>query len=442
MKASHTPSSANQDIEALVRTRFEPVILAEAKRLVEIGEAARFAAIHEALAELAKGSPKSGVTQVADRGPSSAKAKAHTARSPHPVATYWSRFTAEERSTILRERRSKGLLKKRQRDDAEAMATPQRPAAVRGARRVVDLFCRAGGSTVGWKEAGFDVVLGVDNSEAALATYRANHAHDVRKLDLSHVGHAAAIIESYRPDIIIGSPPCTDFSSAGRRREGAAADLTRSFAEIVAKVRPRLFVFENVPQARRSRAYVEARAILEKSGYGFSEAVLDACRCGVPQRRRRLFLVGMLGEQAGWLDLSRGIASMPLSLREAFGEAFPQHHYRHPRNSQRRAVFSADEPSPTIRGTNRPMSIRYQPRYGDTMTPNGARALTTRERAGIQTFPASYRWHGSKTAIELQIGNAVPPKMAKFVGDQLLTALQEVASAIIIRHPPATSLAA
>lgn len=423
------------DVEAAIRVEFEPRIRAEVERIAKLADAARAKCLNDAIAELRKQLAPSPPTPTP---PAPAPARAHPPSKPtakaatrkkavppradmsaervHPVSRWWAQFTFEQRSAEMSRRRKEGHRRKL---EARRIATPVLPKPALGRGRVVDLFCGAGGSTVGWKDAGYDVVLGVDHSQAALATYRANHGHDIRKLDLRHVEHAARIIASYRPDIIVGSPPCTDFSPAGKRVEGAAANLTRSFAEIVARVLPRVFVLENVSQVRRSRAYADACAILTRAGYGLSVAILDASRCGVPQRRRRLFLVGMLGAPDGWADLAQGLAVEPLSLRAAFGSAFPAHHYRHPCNSKRRAIFSAEEPSPTIRGTSRPVPPGYKRREGDTAPPGKVRALTSRERAAIQSFPADYRWCGTKTEIELQIGNAVPPKMASYVAEQV-----------------------
>lgn len=412
-------------VEAAVRAAFEPRIRAEVERIARLADAARMRCIADAIAEI-RGEDDPEPPRPSARPKSRAKAAPPTqavakctdasAERLHPVRRYWAKFTFEERSAEMSRRRRKGL---RRKQEAARRGTLCLPRPTVGQGRVVDLFCGAGGSTVGWKDAGYDVVLGVDYSHAALATYRANHGHDIRKLDLRHVEHAARIIASYRPDIIVGSPPCTDFSPAGKRVEGAAANLTRSFAEIVSRVLPRVFVLENVSQVRRSRAYADACAILRRAGYGLSMAILDASRCGVPQRRRRLFLVGMLGAPDGWADLAQGLAVEPLSLRAAFGSAFPAHHYRHPCNSKRRAIFSAEEPSPTIRGTSRPVPPGYKRREGDTAPPGKVRALTSRERAAIQSFPADYRWCGTKTEIELQIGNAVPPKMASYVAEQV-----------------------
>jgi len=91
-------------------------------------------------------------------------------------------------------------------------------------------------------------------------------------------------------------------------------------------------------------------------------------------------------------------------------------YYRHPRNYNRRGIFSIDEPSPTVRGVNRPVPGGYPGHPGDAAPVNSVvRALSTFERARIQTFPRDYRWIGSKTDIEQMVGDAVPVKLGEFV---------------------------
>jgi DNA (cytosine-5)-methyltransferase 1 len=89
---------------------------------------------------------------------------------------------------------------------------------------------------------------------------------------------------------------------------------------------------------------------------------------------------------------------------------------RHPRNYCRRAVFSIDEASPTIRGVNHPIPKGYPGHPNDPVViSKGVRPLTTSERSQIQTFPKDFMWTGSKTDVEQMIGNAVPVNLAKFV---------------------------
>ena len=98
-----------------------------------------------------------------------------------------------------------------------------------------------------------------------------------------------------------------------------------------------------------------------------------------------------------------------------------EHYYRHPRSYARRAVFSIDEPSPTIRSVNRPIPKGYPGHAGDPVPiSREMRALTTQERALIQTFPVDFKFPGTKSDSEQGIGNAVPVKLAEYVTAKLM----------------------
>lgn len=157
---------------------------------------------------------------------------------------------------------------------------------------VVDLFSGCGGLSRGFENAGFEVVAAFDNWKPAVEAYKRNFSHPIYDIDLSS-NEALKIIEQLRPDIIVGGPPCQDFSHAGKRDENQGrADLTISFAKIVTTIKPKYFIMENVDRALKSNRYAEAKQIFEKNGYILSEHVLDASLCGVPQKRKRLFVIG------------------------------------------------------------------------------------------------------------------------------------------------------
>jgi DNA (cytosine-5)-methyltransferase 1 len=180
---------------------------------------------------------------------------------------------------------------------------------------------------------------------------------------------------------------------------------------------------ENVARALKSEAFSEARQIFKNSGYGLSIGIIDASLCGVPQFRKRLFVIGEAGGPDGFLEtiLDADLSENPMTLRDYFGGSLGvEHYYRHPRSYARRGVFSIDEPSPTIRGVNRPIPAGYPGHVGDSSPINsGVRPLTMKERSMIQTFPEDYILRGNKTEIEQIIGNAVPVKLAEYVAKHL-----------------------
>lgn len=296
--------------------------------------------------------------------------------------------------------------------------------------RVADLFAGGGGLSLGFMEAGFEIVCAVENWKPAIVIHEANFpAHPVLNLDLSDVPTAVECLQGFTPDIIVGGPPCQDFSSAGKRDESLGrASLTVSFANIVTLCKPQYFLMENVARSANSNAFREALDIFKTAGYGLTIKVLDAAYCGVPQMRKRLIVVGGLGERDGFLDtaLENGLSKEPMTIRRYFRNKLTfEHYYRHPRSYARRGIFSIDEPSPTIRGVNRPIPKGYPGHEGDSAAIDAdVRSLTTQERAHIQTFPKDFKLPGCKTDVEQVIGNAVPVKLAEYVATQLICHLQ------------------
>lgn len=289
--------------------------------------------------------------------------------------------------------------------------------------RVVDLFSGCGGLSLGFANAKFVVVAAFDNWDPAISVYHENlRDHPILKQDLSRVSETVNLVKAFEPEMIIGGPPCQDFSHAGKRSEGSRADLTIKFAEIVTTIKPTWFLMENVARAYTSTAFKEATGIFGRAGYGLTVAVLDASFCGVPQKRKRLVCIGKLDEQNDFLaeGIRCRLSAKPMTVRDHFGSDLEtEHYYRHPRNYSRRAIYSIDEPAATIRGVNRPIPSNYKKHAGDSVGPDVSRPLTTTERARIQTFPKDYRWIGTKTAQEQMIGNAVPVKLAEFVAHSI-----------------------
>lgn len=286
--------------------------------------------------------------------------------------------------------------------------------------KVVDLFCGCGGLSLGFTMAGFDIVSAYDNWKVALDTYRLNFKHPAVMLDLKDWEHSVEVIKPNMPDMIIGGPPCQDFSSAGKRNEdNGRGDLTVCYSEIIRNIRPRWFVMENVERILKTGKLQQAKAIFKQAGYGMSQIVLDASLCNVPQKRKRFILIGALGKEEGFMDdcLTNGLAKHPLTVADYLGDSLGiEFYYRHPRSYARRGIFSIHEPSPTIRGVNRPIPKGYQIKHNDPVKSlEGVRPLTTIERSYIQTFPKTFQFAGSKTEIEQMIGNAVPVNLGHYV---------------------------
>jgi DNA (cytosine-5)-methyltransferase 1 len=291
--------------------------------------------------------------------------------------------------------------------------------------RCVDLFAGCGGMSLGFEKAGFEVVAAFDKWEKSNAVYRENFAHPIFEQDLTDEETAIEKIRPFSPDMIIGGPPCQDFSSAGKRDITLGrADLTYHFANIVCSIKPEWFVMENVEQIKKSHILTDVIEQFSEAGYGLTSIILDASYCGVPQARTRFFLIGHLNDKHNQLTgiIKKSLSPTPMTVRDYLGDQLGiDHYYRHPRNYSRRGVYSLDEPSPTVRGVNRPVPKGYKLNScdPDNIDLQQIRPLTTVERSWIQTFPQDFKLSGTKTDLEQMIGNAVPVNLATFIAKSI-----------------------
>ena len=350
----------------------------------------------------------------------------------------------------------------------------------------IDLFAGPGGTSLGFRNAGFDIRAAVEADAAAARSYSRNHpeatclAEDIRDVPPAQILDAADLGAS-ECAAIIGCPPCQGFSTHRLRGMGAADprnELVEVFAEFVAVIRPAFFVFENVPGLMKhvDSPWAAAKAVLEAKGYRIIEDVLNAADFGVPQRRRRITAIGcrlpeveLLFPQKTHGDPRKGDALPPWrTVRDAIGDLPPLAngerlpidtlHYapRHTKESLERFALIPhdggsrrslpahlqltchehheghrdvygrlwwDRPAGTITGGC------TQPSKGRFLHPEQDRGLTLREAARLQSFPDSYELEGTKQQIALQIGNAVPAPLAYAIGLAVKAALSQAAQA-------------
>lgn len=277
---------------------------------------------------------------------------------------------------------------------------------------------------MGFQNAGFQILAAYDNWDAAINIYKSNFNHPIFKADLNSE-QALEDIRSLSPDIIIGGPPCQDFSIAGQRNLGERANLTIRYAQIIAQVKPKWFVMENVYNIERMPVLPKAIEIIKSAGYGITKRVIDASYCGVPQSRQRFFMIGCLGEDDDFLleTLCKDFSDKQMTVYDYLGDSLnTEFYYMHPRSYNRRAVFSIYEPSATIRGVNRPIPEGYKKHPADKadVSEGKVRSLTTKERSYLQTFPPNFIFNGNKSNLEQAIGNAVPVKLAEYVARHIL----------------------
>lgn len=291
--------------------------------------------------------------------------------------------------------------------------------------KCIDLFSGCGGLSLGFEKSGFEVVAAFEYWEPAIEVYKNNFTHPIFNQDLTNEQEAIEKIRMFSPDLIMGGPPCQDFSSAGKRDiTQGRADLTYHFANIVCAIKPKWFVMENVEQIKKSHILEDVIKQFEHSGYGLTAVILDASLCGVPQSRTRFFLIGHMGDQHNQLTgiLRKNLSEKKMTIRDYLGDQLGVNvYYRHPRNYNRRGIFTIDEPSPTVRGVNRPIPKGYTLNSCDpeNVDLQNVRPLTTIERSYLQTFPNTFKFSGTKTNLEQMIGNAVPVNLGAFIANAI-----------------------
>lgn len=186
----------------------------------------------------------------------------------------------------------------------------------------IDLFCGAGGLSLGAKHAGIDVRVAFDKDENACRTYRRNHpgtdcvTFDLRRFPVTPRFASGKLV-------IFGGPPCQGFSTSNqktRNRDNPGNWLFRSYFKVICRLEPKFFVLENVTgilQTERGLFVEKIRAAARRAGYLTTLLDLDAQEFGIPQRRRRLFIVGHKKNLR--LNLDDHKVKSPVTVREAIG---------------------------------------------------------------------------------------------------------------------------
>jgi DNA (cytosine-5)-methyltransferase 1 len=322
----------------------------------------------------------------------------------------------------------------------------------------VDLFCGAGGLTVGLRRAGFAVLGAIDIEPVAIRAYRLNHSEttvwegDISRLDPAEMRRLLGL----RPgelDLLAGCPPCQGFSNmrtlnGSQRVADSRNRLVMQIARYAAEFRPRAVMLENVPGLAADWRSSRLRGALRKLGYRVCDATLDTAAFGVPQHRRRYVLVA---QRTGAPRLATA-DSQVTTVRDAIG-ALPTagasgdrlHDHGEHRGSKVRKLIAAvphnggsrgdlddtwqlpchkrtdgfhdvygrmswDDTAPTITGGC------INPSKGRFLHPSADRAITLREAALLQTFPVDYKLPLNemagcgKYAMAELIGNALPPE--------------------------------
>lgn len=320
----------------------------------------------------------------------------------------------------------------------------------------IDLFSGAGGLSLGFEQAGLQQLLSVEMEPDYCQTYRANFPrHQLLQKDLTTLTEQDLIncLNGQSVDLVIGGPPCQGFSMAGKIGRTFTDDprnhLFKEFVRIVKIVRPCFFVMENVARLythNSGKTRTEIIQAFQNIGYSVECKVLNAADFGVPQIRSRVIFIGRRDKgkisfpepfQISHQTVESAIGHFP---KLAAGESNPHvaNHeaMNHSAQMLEKMAFVKnggnrnDIPEPLRPKTG---DIRKYIRY-DSNKPavcitgdmrkvfhyEQNRALTVRELAALQSFPDNFVFCGNKIAQQQQVGNAVPPLLAKAIAESIL----------------------
>ena len=320
---------------------------------------------------------------------------------------------------------------------------------------VLSLFCGCGGMDLGFEQAGHTIIWANDIDKTACETYAKNFSIKPLRKDIRKVTSFPSA------DIVIGGYPCQGFSLAGNRDAFDKRNyMYLEFARVLETVQPKMFVAENVKGVITPfKSVPRALDLMEKKfrscGYRVAPKLLNAKDFGVPQDRERVFIVGVrtdLNKEYVFPKKSHGKPPLKpyVTLREVIGDLPPPkkgQYYDHTgfssRYMSRNRIRGWDEVSYTIQASGRhaplhpscpPMRKVEQDVWEFTDDAGKYRRLSVRECARIQTFPDDFVFSGALNSKYKQIGNAVPPLLAKVVALQLENLVEAPELAEWLKH--------
>lgn len=275
--------------------------------------------------------------------------------------------------------------------------------------KVISTFAGCGGSSTGYKLAGFEVLAAVEWEQHAVDTYRLNHPktsvlhEDIAKVDVDRLMSECSI-KTGELDIFDGSPPCQGFSVANYQKKAGdnRNELFREYVRLLRGLMPRYFVMENVVgMVQMKDAFRVIMGELKASGYEVQARVLNACAYGVPQHRRRVIIIGARDgvEHPGHPAPDNAIRGCK-RLDERAARYSPRAHFH--------ALISEGEVSPAVLKGG-----------GQALFWTPVAELGPKSYSYIGSFPGWYRWEGTHAQIKNRIGNCVPPLLMKAVAERI-----------------------
>ncbi|KZE95855.1 Modification methylase BspRI [Geobacillus stearothermophilus] len=346
---------------------------------------------------------------------------------------------------------------------------------------IIDLFCGCGGLSLGFELAGYRTLLGIDNDKAAIETFEKNHKGSIGLCtDITEITKEEILrtINYQNVDVVVGGPPCQGMSIAGPRKlHDPRNKLYLSFIRIVEELQPKAFVIENVPGLVSLFKGAIKDSILEefnRIGYTVNYQILNAADYGVPQLRKRVFFVGLKNGKKfvfpepkilfenDWITAEEATSDLPL-LEDSLGNEI-EHYVSEPKNEfqsfcrrnskviynhqatnhseQTKKIISLvpeggnfkDLPEEYRKTRNFNIAwTRYHSKRPALTIDTGHRhhfhykanrVPTVRENARFQSFPDDFIFYGNRTQQYRQVGNAVPPLLAKAIAEQLTVYLE------------------
>ena len=333
--------------------------------------------------------------------------------------------------------------------------------------KIIDLFCGIGGLSLGFEQAGFEVVSAIDMWSDAIKTYNHNRTDKVAKVETVEQFNEEdlpKLVKEHHITGIIGGPPCQGFSTVGKREiDDPRNQMYLEFYKAVKTAMPDFFVIENVRGMLTLNKGAFVKDLIERFGenglgYTINYKLVNAADYGVPQNRYRVFYVGIKGKRFEFPDAlptqltaKDGIGDLENSTNEQYGSAAQNEYQKlmrgeclHPINQdytahspQTIATISMIPDGGNIKslppeywqirkynkafermGTFKPSNTidtghRNYFHYSEPRIP------TVRESARIQSFPDCFEILGTRGSQYKQVGNAVPPMLAKVIAEEI-----------------------